>query len=71
MLGLLTDWIEVHGRLINLDRLSKIVSLIENEKVRRFWEAISQWQSSDERFIGTALQVPNLTLRRRLIKTEI
>ncbi len=99
VLGLLTDWIEVHGRLINLDRLAKLISLVDNGKVRRFWKAISQWQvrdsrfkklgklaktkgrqplievggdflikknGEDERFRGTALQVPNLTLRRRL-----
>jgi len=50
VLGLLTDWIEMHGRLINVDRLSKIVSLQADEKVRRYWKAISQWQSKDVRF---------------------
>ncbi len=99
VLGLMVDWIEIHGKLINVDRLAKIVSILNDEKVRRFWKAISQWQSKDirfkkigkvskirgsadlldvgtdflirkngedERFKGSALRVPNLTLRHRL-----
>ncbi len=50
VLSLLTDWISIHGRMINVDRLVKLVAGCSFEIVRRYWKAIAEWQSTDHRF---------------------
>jgi len=50
VLGLLVDWFEVHSRMVNVDRLCRLVMTLEEEKLKRFWVAIAQWLSNDVRF---------------------
>lgn len=50
VLGFIVDWTEVHGRMINVDRMITIVSKSENTKVKCFWRAVGEWQSRDTRW---------------------
>jgi hypothetical protein len=50
ILGLLVDWIAVHGRRINVDRLTRLANLEPSIRVQAFWAAVAQWRSKDARF---------------------
>jgi len=49
-LSLLVDWIGIHAERINVDRLTQIIKLFPDKKIKIFWTAIAQWQKSDWRF---------------------
>jgi hypothetical protein len=50
VLGVLVQWIEVHGSRINADRLSRALSKRAGERVRVFWAAVGVWHGKDRRF---------------------
>lgn len=53
VISLMVDWIEIHGSRINVDRLTRMVQLLDPHrfwKERIFWTAIAQRNSSDPRF---------------------
>ncbi len=53
VMSLLTDWLTLHRQKINVDRLTKIVSLLSKQDYRRiiiYWAATAQRFSSDPRF---------------------
>ncbi|MEK6704672.1 MAG: hypothetical protein AAB116_18295 [Candidatus Poribacteria bacterium] len=49
VLSLLVDWLELHMERVNVDRLTKMVQLVDDILVRAFWTAIAQWQARDWR----------------------
>lgn len=49
-LGLATQWIAVHVRAINVDRLVRAVPLLPGERSRAFWAAIAAWHAADRRW---------------------
>jgi hypothetical protein len=50
VLSLLTDWLDVHIKIVNADRLIQLVSKIENLNAKIYWLAVSQWKLKDHRF---------------------
>ena len=50
VLSLLTDWLDVHLKVVNADRLIHLIDKIDDAKVKLYWLAVSQWQSKDHRF---------------------
>jgi len=50
VLGVLVQWIEVHGARINADRLARAVSRHAAPRVRAFWAAVGAWLGKDRRF---------------------
>ncbi|MDH5676326.1 MAG: hypothetical protein OEZ06_29680 [Myxococcales bacterium] len=51
VLSVLCKWIDVHGRLINADRLTRLVqACADDERTLAFWAAAGQWKSKDRRF---------------------
>ena len=50
VLSLLVDWFGVHFGRLNVDRLTKMVRLLEDKRVKAFWAALAQWQKQDWRF---------------------
>lgn len=49
VLSLLVDWFGIHVERVNVDRLAKMVRLIEDVRVKAFWKALAQWQKRDWR----------------------
>ncbi|MBI1944507.1 MAG: hypothetical protein HYS27_02355 [Deltaproteobacteria bacterium] len=49
-LAMLVTWLGVHARLINADRLARLVDAHQAPRVRAFWSAIALWQKKDRRF---------------------
>lgn len=49
-LAILVTWLGVHARLINADRLTRLVEAHQAPRVRAFWSAIALWQKKDRRF---------------------
>jgi len=49
VLSILTDWLDIHLRIVNADRLIQLVSALDDEQVKRYWIAITQWKKTDQR----------------------
>lgn len=49
-LGLAVQWIALHARAINTDRLVRAVPLLPGERSRACWVAISRWLKADRRW---------------------
>jgi uncharacterized protein (DUF2384 family) len=49
VLSLLVDWLDIHIERVNVDRLTQLVMLSEEQRVRAFWVAIAQWKKRDWR----------------------
>lgn len=49
-LAMLVTWLGVHARLINADRLARLVETQRASRVRAFWSAAALWQKKDRRF---------------------
>ena len=49
VLSLLVDWFGVHVERVNVDRLTKMVRLLKDVRVKAFWKALAQWQRRDWR----------------------
>lgn len=64
VLALLLDWIEVHAGRINVDRLTRMVKLLESPAGRAFWSAVARWQAKDWRFrkLGRVYTKPRVDL---------
>ncbi len=56
LLSLITTWLGVHHRAVNLDRLVKLVGNCENQKFRAYWGSIGVWLGSDRRLLKLASQ---------------
>ena len=50
VLGVLTTWLAVHLSYIHADRLVRIVSEHESNRVRTYWSALAAWVPIDRRF---------------------
>ena len=49
-LAVLATWLGIHARMVNADRLVRLVEQHESPRVRAFWAAFSRWQAKDRRF---------------------
>jgi hypothetical protein len=49
-LGLAVQWIALHARVINADRLVRAVPLLPGERSRACWAAIARWHKTDRRW---------------------
>lgn len=49
-LGLAVQWIALHARAINADRLVRAVPLLPGERSRACWAAIARWLKADRRW---------------------
>lgn len=49
-LGLAMQWIALHARAINADRLVRAVPLLPGERSRACWAAIARWHKADRRW---------------------
>jgi hypothetical protein len=49
-LGLAVQWIALHARAINADRLVRAVPLLPGERSRACWAAIARWHKADRRW---------------------
>jgi hypothetical protein len=54
VLSVLVTWFGVHSRWVNADRLAKIVSDHDSERVRALWSALARCQAKDRRFAHLA-----------------
>jgi len=50
VLAILTTWLGVHHRYVNVDRLLRAVADHDSGRVRAYWSAIASWLASDRRF---------------------
>jgi hypothetical protein len=50
VLSILTTWLGIHSSVLNVDRLTHIVSCCPKERVKAYWAAIAIWLSKDHRF---------------------
>ena len=48
-LSLVTQWLSVHLRRINADRMIHLISACPSERVRCYWKAVAVWQAKDRR----------------------
>lgn len=48
-LALLVDWMPIHLKQLNVDRLASVVKELSDERLRAFWSAVGRWQKSDPR----------------------
>lgn len=44
VLSLLVDWVGIHFERVNVERLTKMVSLQKDKRVKAFWAAIAKWR---------------------------
>ncbi len=54
VLAVLTTWLAVHQRYVNVDRLVRCVSEHPSKRLRAYWSAIASWRSKDRRFARLA-----------------
>ncbi len=50
VLSLLVDWFSIHFQRVNADRLTKLVKLIKNKRIKAFWAAMATQKKQDTRF---------------------
>lgn len=50
VLSMLTDWFEVHGEWVNVDRLLRALKGVESKRVRAYFAAIGKWRAKDSRY---------------------
>ncbi|RJO68776.1 MAG: hypothetical protein C4523_06870 [Myxococcales bacterium] len=48
-LSLVTQWLSVHLRRLNADRMVRLISACPSERVRIYWKAVAVWQAKDRR----------------------
>lgn len=53
-LAILTQWLDVHHRFVNADRLTRVAAVHRADRVRLFWKAVGRWLRSDRRFARLA-----------------
>jgi hypothetical protein len=54
VLAVLVTWLGVHVRMINADKLLRLVTQEKSPRVRAFWSAFARWQHRDRRFARLA-----------------
>lgn len=50
VLALVTTWLGVHARWVNVDRLARLVRAQESTRLRAFWAAVGMWLGRDRRW---------------------
>ena len=50
VLDVLVNWLGVHSRYVNADRLFRLIKGNQSERILAFWTAIAQWKATDSRF---------------------
>jgi hypothetical protein len=50
ILSMLTDWFEIHGEWVNVDRLLRALKGVESKRVRAYFAAIGKWLVKDPRY---------------------
>ncbi|MFT4543073.1 MAG: hypothetical protein ACI835_005542 [Planctomycetota bacterium] len=50
VLSVLTTWLGVHHRYVNVDRLLRAVKAHQSPRVVAYWSAIARWLAADRRF---------------------
>lgn len=50
VLAVLVTWFKVHARMVNADRLTRLVAERGTARVRALWSALATWQAKDRRF---------------------
>jgi hypothetical protein len=68
LMSLLVVWVEVHYKVINVDRITKVILQTEDIALRRFWQAIAQWFTHDQRWSRLRERAPK---RRSLLSKEL
>lgn len=48
-LALVTQWLSVHLRRLNADRMVRLISACPSERARIYWKAVAVWQTKDRR----------------------
>jgi len=48
-LCLLVDWVSIHLKQINIDRLTSVLRQLDDKRLRAFWSGIAYWQRKDPR----------------------
>ena len=54
VLAVLVTWLGIHGGLVNVHRLTRLVEMEGSPRVRALWSALARWRSSDRRFMRLA-----------------
>ncbi|RVU46690.1 hypothetical protein EA187_06015 [Lujinxingia sediminis] len=54
VLAVLTTWINVHQKHINVDRLARCVDEHPSQRVLAYWAAVAMWLKKDRRFARVA-----------------
>ncbi len=49
-LSLVTQWLGVHIRRVNADRITRLIALTDVDRMRAYWSAIAFWHIKDRRF---------------------
>jgi hypothetical protein len=87
VLAVLTTWFGVHHAYVNADRLVRLVSKQESDRVRAYWAALARWQAKDRRFarlmklfrgapiellpVGNAFQIGRRGEDDRFVKSKV
>lgn len=50
VLSVLTTWLDTHAEVVNVDRLTRVVSALPLERLRAYWVSVAQWLSKDSRW---------------------
>ncbi len=48
-LSLLVDWMSIHFKQVNVDRLYTILKELPDKRLKAFWSAMAKWQRNDPR----------------------
>jgi hypothetical protein len=64
VLAILVTWFGVHFGRVNADRLTKLATEHESDRVRAFWGAMARWRRTDRRFarLGRVYRGPVIEL---------
>lgn len=63
-LSVMTHWLHFYSRLVNTDRLTRLVSASDSERVRAYWTGVAIWKRADPRFrrLAKLYQGPRIDL---------
>lgn len=50
ILSMLTDWFEIHGEWVNVDRLVRAVKKLKSDRVMAYFAALGEWKKADPRY---------------------
>jgi len=49
-LAVMTHWLHFHSRIVNVDRLTRLIQQERSVRVRVYWASIAKWKNNDPRF---------------------